>query len=85
MTLARNNVDLRIEICRSDFKCFNVKFYVSAHLLVTIKLIICEFYPTFNTGKSNFFDFNGMAAPILAILENVSLVLTLTFFQTKFI
>ena len=35
MTLARNNVsspedDLRIETCRSDFKCFNVKFYVSA-------------------------------------------------------
>jgi len=22
--------DLRIETCRSDFKCFNVKFYVSA-------------------------------------------------------
>ena len=36
MTLARNNIaqlpedDLRIETCRSDFKRFNVKFYVSA-------------------------------------------------------
>jgi hypothetical protein len=25
--------DLRIETCRSDFKCFNVKFYI-VHLLV---------------------------------------------------
>jgi len=45
MTLARNNVaqlpqhDLRIETCRSDFKCFNVKFYVSALVGVIIKAI----------------------------------------------
>ena len=34
MTLARYKQipedDLRIETCRSDFKCFNVKFYLSA-------------------------------------------------------
>ena len=34
VTLARNSVlpedDLRIETCWSDFKCFNVKFYVCA-------------------------------------------------------
>ena len=45
MTLARNNVaqlpedDLRIETCWSDFKCFNVKFYVSALVGVIIKVI----------------------------------------------
>jgi len=44
MTLARNNIapedDLRIETCWNDFKCFNVKFYVSALVGVIIKVIL---------------------------------------------
>ena len=32
--------DLRIETCWSDFKCFNVKFYVSALVGVIIKVIL---------------------------------------------
>jgi len=32
--------DLRIETCWSDFKCFNVKFYVSALVGVVIKAIL---------------------------------------------
>ena len=31
--------DLRIGTCWSDFKCFNVKFYVSALIGVIIKVI----------------------------------------------
>ena len=31
--------DLRIETCWSDFKCFNVTFYVCAFVGVIIKLI----------------------------------------------
>jgi len=42
VALARNSVapedDLRIETCWSDFKCFNVKFYVCALVGVLIKL-----------------------------------------------
>ena len=30
--------DLRIETCWSDFKCFNVKFYISAFVGVIIKM-----------------------------------------------
>jgi len=32
--------DLRIETCWSDFKCFNVKFYISAFVGVIIKVIL---------------------------------------------
>jgi len=32
--------DLRIETCWSDFKCFNVKFYISALVGVIIKVIL---------------------------------------------
>jgi len=32
--------DLRIETCWSDFKCFNVKFYVSALVGMIIKVIV---------------------------------------------
>ena len=39
VTLARNN-DLRIETFWRDFKCFNVKFYVSAFVGVIIKVIL---------------------------------------------
>ena len=31
---------LRIETCWSDFKCFNVKFYVSALVGVIVKVIL---------------------------------------------
>jgi len=44
MTLARTTWlpedDPRIETCRSDFKYFNVKFYVSALVGVIIKVIL---------------------------------------------
>ena len=44
VTLAKNGVapedDLRIEICWSDFKCFNVKFYVNALFGMVIKVNI---------------------------------------------
>jgi len=29
-----------MEICRSDFKCFNVKFYVSALVDVIIRVVL---------------------------------------------
>jgi len=49
MTLARNNVApcgyLRIETCRSDFKCFIVKFYVNALVGVIIKVGLHIWYP----------------------------------------
>ena len=32
--------DLRIETCWSDFKCFNVTFYVSALVRLIIKVIL---------------------------------------------
>jgi len=35
--------DPRIETCWSDFKCFDVKFYVSALVGVIIKVILRKF------------------------------------------
>ena len=37
-TLAKNEDELRIETCWSDFKCFNVKFYICALVGVMIKV-----------------------------------------------
>jgi len=42
--------DPRIETCWSDFKCFNVKFYVSALVGVLIKIRNCSFARTWIFG-----------------------------------